>query len=639
MKKLNIAIKFELIQLFRQKILYIILPIVMFFLFTSTQRGLHEITLSAYVVQTLIFGFLFIGYQTGIRDKKYGYDQLIKKMKNSFSEDFAKVLAIWIYCVFINIVLIIEIIILGHLHNSIPWLVRESVSYILLYFLLTSMISSVIGLLIGEIISKKSGYFFLLIIGAFIGPLGVNIIQQIFAILNINPMKLKAFFVWINLGQYAPDMGINLQYGLEIESKRFIHHIVFLFIVVGLYFVLLCFRKFERPEHKKLSIKASAISIVLIIISVIIYNQSIFIYKAGSTDNHGKDVEDFIYYDNKKKVYEEIADYEIKSIQGKLDLRKHLVFSGNIGIETKKPIDKITMSLYHGFIIKNITANGKACSWKQNGDICTINLKETYSENSPIQLHMEYEGMSSQYFFAGQKATLLTNYFAFLPFQGKAKVMLVENSSLNTIPLKNNKKIDYQLEILNNKKIYSNLSNTNKDIYEGDTTDGVIILSGHINELQKDFLQIIYTDDVDPNSVASFAEKISAQQQLLANLLDLKVENISTICCIPIKSEQLGNYSTNSIQSGSILYTSLTPTNYLDEQTILDEALASILLGNHKFVLLSEDEKVKYSEALLSWYMEEYNIDGESFFREDILSMNHNDKKQLVEELKNKLKD
>lgn len=179
MKKLNIAIKFELIQLFRQKILYIILPIVMFFLFTSTQRGLHEITLSAYVVQTLIFGFLFIGYQTGIRDKKYGYDQLIKKMKNSFSEDFAKVLAIWIYCVFINIVLIIEIIILGHLHNSIPWLVRESVSYILLYFLLTSMISSVIGLLIGEIISKKSGYFFLLIIGAFIGPLGVNIIQQI----------------------------------------------------------------------------------------------------------------------------------------------------------------------------------------------------------------------------------------------------------------------------------------------------------------------------------------------------------------------------------------------------------------------------------------------------------------------------
>ena len=166
MKKIKSTVKYELLQILRQKIFYIILPISMFFLFFSTQRGLAEITLSAYVVQTLIFGFLFMGYQVGIRDKNHGYDQIIKKMDNSFAESIGKIIALWIYCIMINLVLILEVIILGKIYQSPSWLIVESIQYILLYFLLSSMISATLGMLTSAIITSKLAYFVLLIVGA-----------------------------------------------------------------------------------------------------------------------------------------------------------------------------------------------------------------------------------------------------------------------------------------------------------------------------------------------------------------------------------------------------------------------------------------------------------------------------------------
>ena len=231
---------------------YIILPISMFFLFFSTQRGLAEITLSAYVVQVLVLGFLFMGYQVGIRDKNHGYDQIIKKMDNSFLESIGKIIALWIYCSMINLVIILEVIILGKIYQSPSWLIIESIQYVLLYFLLSSMISAILGMLTSVIINSKVAYFVLLVIGASVGPLGVEIFQQICALLNINPMWLKSFFVWINLGQYDPYVGMNYLYGFEIESKRDMHHIVILLIVLALYFLAIKFRKHETAKLKVL---------------------------------------------------------------------------------------------------------------------------------------------------------------------------------------------------------------------------------------------------------------------------------------------------------------------------------------------------------------------------------------------------
>ena len=44
-------------------------------------------------------------------------------------------------------------------------------------------------------------------------------------------------FVWINLGQYNPYVGMNYLYGFEIESKRYMHHVVILFVILALYFI------------------------------------------------------------------------------------------------------------------------------------------------------------------------------------------------------------------------------------------------------------------------------------------------------------------------------------------------------------------------------------------------------------------
>ena len=125
-----------------------------------------------------------MGYQVGIRDKNHGYDQIIKKMDNSFAESIGKIIALWIYCIMINLVLILEVIILGKIYQSPSWLIVESIQYIL-YFLLSSMISATLGMLTSAIITSKLAYFVLLIVGKYWTFRSRNF-EQICALLNID---------------------------------------------------------------------------------------------------------------------------------------------------------------------------------------------------------------------------------------------------------------------------------------------------------------------------------------------------------------------------------------------------------------------------------------------------------------------
>lgn len=645
MKKIKSTVKYELLQILRQKIFYIILPISMFFLFFSTQRGLAEITLSAYVVQTLIFGFLFMGYQVGIRDKNHGYDQIIKKMDNSFAESIGKIIALWIYCIMINLVLILEVIILGKIYQSPSWLIVESIQYILLYFLLSSMISATLGMLTSAIITSKLAYFVLLIVGASIGPLGVGIFEQICALLNIDPIWLKSFFVWINLGQYNPYVGMNYLYGFEIESKRYMHHVVILFVILALYFIAVKFKKYETAKFKKSASKALIIVTLLIGINTIIYLKPTFVYKSGTTDNYGKDVQDYLYYTTNTKEYNTIEyntidSYKIKKVKGKIDLRNHFSFSGDIILDIMEPTDEIVMTLYHGFKIDNILLDEEECEWEQERDVFTIKLDREYDENSTIQLSIDYKGMSSQYFFAGEKATLLPNYYAFLPYPGDNNVMAIINEHLNVIPLVHNSDIDYEIEVLSKRKIYSNLDSVDEDSFIGTSNEGLMLIGGYVNEFTNDSLRIIYTDDVKLEEAIDLTESFNEQLEILSNILELEFQPIEIACFVPIKTGLLCGRETQTMKTGKILYTSLTTNKYTYlEQYILEESLACLVLSNPELLMLQNEDNKRYLDVFLSWYMEKYNIiDGEMFVDDDIKDMTLDEKWNLVKELKELIK-
>lgn len=637
--KIKRTVKYELLQILRQKMFYIILPISMFFLFFSTQRGLAEITLSAYVVQVLVLGFLFMGYQVGIRDKNHGYDQIIKKMDNSFLESIGKIIALWIYCSMINLVIILEVIILGKIYQSPSWLIIESIQYVLLYFLLSSMISAILGMLTSVIINSKVAYFVLLVIGASVGPLGVEIFQQICALLNINPMWLKSFFVWINLGQYDPYVGMNYLYGFEIESKRYMHHIVILLIVLALYFLAIKFRKHETAKLKKSASKSLIIVILLIGISTTIYLKPAFLYKSGTTDVYGKDIQDYLYYTGNTKEYNKIDNYKISKIKGRIDLRSYFTFLGDIILEITEPTDEIVMTLYHGFKIDNILLDKEECDWQQEGDTFTIKLGREYDMGSTIDMSMDYKGMSSQYFFAGEKATLLPNYYAFLPYPGDTSVMSVKDDYLNVTPLVHNSDIDYEIEVLSKEKIYSNLDKVYEDGFSGTSNEGLMLIGGHVNEFTNGSQKIIYTDDVKLDEALDLTESFNDQLEIISNILELDFQPIETACFVPIEPGFLSGYEVRAMKTGKTLYTNLTTNKYTyQEQNILEQSLYSLVLSNPELHMLKEEDNRRYLDAFISWYMEEYNIDGEMFARGDIKDMTLDEKWNTVKELKELIK-
>ena len=79
-------------------------------------------------------------------------------------------------------------------------------------------------------------------------------------------------------------------------------------------------------------------------------------------------------------------------------------------------IKTIKTILFHRFKVKLIKINNSKVDFNQHEDTISIQLNDYMKKNTLIDLFIEYEGISPQRFFVGERAVFLPASFAWLPF-------------------------------------------------------------------------------------------------------------------------------------------------------------------------------------------------------------------------------
>ena len=70
---------YEAKMFFSQRLIYILIPLAIFYLFMGLQETVIMLPLT-YVMQFLVFGFLVIGYWTGVREPSEGSSSVIQEI-------------------------------------------------------------------------------------------------------------------------------------------------------------------------------------------------------------------------------------------------------------------------------------------------------------------------------------------------------------------------------------------------------------------------------------------------------------------------------------------------------------------------------------------------------------------------------
>ena len=599
---------FEFKMIIRTKLNYVLLPILLYFLYYSIYDGVTNLTLSGYVLQILILGAMIISYQSFKQEYIQGYEELLQVIGKRYILNSARLFANCIFMTLINAMILGITIIYGFYQNQPEWIIHESVKYIILYFYISSIISIVIGGSIASVIKNKLGYALLIFVGICIGPLGKGVCEAIATILNIN--NLNDFINAINIGQYDIYEGFNFLYGFEIESGRFIHRGIYLLSLLCVFYIIKGLK--EKKEQLKY-ITTIACTVIVLLPLVNITRYPIYIYKPGIIGDDAKGVHDYLFYQNSKITYEK-PSFLLSKVKAIVDTRKALAVKGDFFIRISENTNRINFTLYRDFRIKEISFDDQKLSYKQEGDNIMITLPEFKKKGDEICLEIEYEGLSSNYFFSGEKAVLLPTYFNWLPFPGKTSSMYMENSLIKTSPLYINTPVSYDIDVKCHNKIASNIpSNTNHII--GTSSDGVSLISGYLYYIENDF-RYYYTNNIPVEEMQTYTKQLLKYINMVENDLGIKETKIKQAFFAPFKEEYLAmldtNYVVNSLKVGDTLFTSSYPeVNRLTDEHYIYEAVACIFNSNIDFGAQDVETKTKMISAYVDCCVRKCNVKTE----------------------------
>jgi len=350
-----------------------------------------------------------------------------------------------------------------------------------------------------RIILKNYGYqFFLPQIFAILAGIGVSRIKKnltAYTMITVIYTLFSSFFVNI-IGNYTWYSRIIELFGslLSIMTKQydwmldgyymfsaefFNFQKIFIWILVS---VGICFCCFSRKKFNIIGVAALTAAVVMFLVYAQPYS---YYYYDGCVPDRG---ESELYYQHKKygkmmgrELKKKKAKFKIEKISGNIDIDRQL--SADVVLSLKKSeTTEYIFTLNHRYKISSIKVDGKPVSFEQRGD----NVYIDYHQSGVKTIEFIYSGFSLQY-FSGSQATFLPGYHAYIPYPGFVKLwqgyedgekMKDGNTFLGS---EDNYcgigyKIDYDLQIYNNKKIYTNLKETGNGRFTG-KSDGVTILS------------------------------------------------------------------------------------------------------------------------------------------------------------------
>lgn len=596
-KALKCSLFFELALVFRNKLYYIIYLPLLYFLYYSINDGITSLTFSAYVVQTLILGCMLIGFQNVVREEREKDKQILILVPNRYLMLETRTIATQIYVIVINIVLLAEIYLFTIIQKTPLWIRKEALVYWFLYFIMPSLIAVMIGQIIAMFGWRKVSYIIMLLIGISIGPLGKEFLEVIATILNTDSLRNVAGIVTI--GQYDAHEPFNYLYGYEIESKRIWHRICYLLITEVLW-NMICWWQEKYFTKRKFYIKKMLLILLCLSFSISQYNQVVFCRKTGIMEDTAQVLYDYEYYSNRKNNDLQ-GEWLLKNIKAVVNAKKALEVIGTLDATLKKDTSTLTMSLYHDLELLSITLNGSQLIYTQSGDFIEVQLGELRKSGETLTLAFHYKGLTSPYYYAGEKAVYLPGYYNWLPYPGKKNSFIKEAGYVNTNPVYAQTDTEYLIQFESNSSVYSNLC-LNNGVWSGLGGDGVTFISGNLKEIEQDGIDICVTMDKSNLFVKQATCKLIFYIDEFRAQLGLEDKQISKIIFIPTKNEKLGKYSGNTMVDGNTVISGVYEVQEQNDWYFMREALIGILAMDSDFIKLEKDLKSEFVEKFLDAY-------------------------------------
>lgn len=344
----------------------------------------------------------------------------------------------------------------------------------ILYFFLANIIAILIGLLCSTIKKTAVAYLILIISSFVFSPMTSRLTGEIYnkSDESIYPLW-RIFEIFQNTLYDTTASGVNA----NIKSLSIIVFWISLFAIIAMFTVF----SFRIKRAKQI---AATICLIVFVLSgagtLMPYSSiSLDINSFSSDTEHyvSQNPENFIIQKNEEPNFE-ITGYD-------MNFKIKNLLSGDVTVKVDNPnLTEYHFTLYYGYKLKSVTnSNGEKLKYDRDGDYITV-----HTDAPTESFNFKYKGLS-QVFYSNSQSCKLLGGFAYYPINGFRYVYSVADQG--SIRTKLSKSVPMSVKVDCGKKMFSNLENTGKNIFEG-TSDSLTLVSGFYKEINTDGVRMIY---------------------------------------------------------------------------------------------------------------------------------------------------
>ena len=168
-----------------------------------------------------------------------------------------------------------------------------------------------------------------------------------------------------------------------------------------------------------------------------------------------------------------------------MQLRIDRQLNAKVSMAVSDPgLKEYPFTLYHRYQVKRVTdGSGNELPFRQEADYVTVQ-----GNGAADRIVMEYAGYSADC-YSNAQGMMLPGWFAYYPYAGYQALTTNRGVSMRTMTLEN--PVPFRVMVEMDKPVYSNLKQTGDNTFEG-VTDGVTLVSGFFDVLEKDGYRVIY---------------------------------------------------------------------------------------------------------------------------------------------------
>lgn len=359
--------------------------------------------------------------------------------------------------------------------TSILFAYRESTVHFLLLTCIYLLIPSVVGISFGLSLSFLSNRLMGYLVIA-ISFLLSYVVKDLPAALLYELTGLNAYYPF-ELLRIGPEIALSPIYAFGYPAQ--IHHMArLLFWLCFFGGISLWNLNRMEPTRKRWNIRVVGI---LAALSLVTYFWPASRVAITSNPFYGLTADQEYYYQNpgsEKNVDWSITDYALEvQIFRKLNVKATLTLS--------QPVQgEMPFTLYHGYGVTDVKdAEGNELPFTQEGDYLTVQ-----SATETQQLTLTYSGSGGRY-YSNEQGVSLPGSFVWYPHAGKK--ILFDNPAGGFIWVNPETAVSFRVVVKYPKKIYSNLNETEKGIWEGQST-GLTLMSGMLTEEVQSGIRFVY---------------------------------------------------------------------------------------------------------------------------------------------------